>query len=324
MALFDFPLEQLRTYRPERAEPSDFDAFWQETLRETRAHPLNARFVPAETPLRTLNAYDVTFAGYGGQDVKGWLLLPRERRGELPCVVEFLGYGGGRGFATDWLAFASAGFAHFVMDTRGQGSGWLRGDTPDPEVEGGNPQVPGFMTRGILSPRTYYYRRVISDALRAVEAARSFDGVDAARLAVTGVSQGGGLTIAVAGLDAEVQFALPDVPFLCHFERAVRITDALPYAEIAQFCRLHRDRAETALETLGYFDGLHFAARARAEALFSVALMDLTCPPSTVFAAYNHYAGLKDLRLYPFNGHEGGQSVQTLEKLRLLQSRWEA
>ncbi|HEX7587587.1 MAG TPA: acetylxylan esterase, partial [Anaerolineae bacterium] len=31
MALFDKPLEELKTYRPQRVEPADFDAFWQAT-----------------------------------------------------------------------------------------------------------------------------------------------------------------------------------------------------------------------------------------------------------------------------------------------------
>lgn len=44
------------------------------------------------------------------------------------------------------------------------------------------------MTRGILQPATYYYRRVFTDAVRAVEAARSHPAVDAGRVAVTGDS----------------------------------------------------------------------------------------------------------------------------------------
>ena len=86
-------------------------------------------------------------------------------------VVEYIGYGGGRGLPIDWLLCASAGYAHFVMDTRGQGSAWSKGDTPDLESDGGNPHFPGFMTRGVLDPKTYYYRRVFTDAVRAVEAA---------------------------------------------------------------------------------------------------------------------------------------------------------
>src|SRR2546430_1428618 len=107
MAYFDLPFEQLQTYRPDRHEPADFDAFWQETLNNTRQHPLDARFEPVDYGLRTVETFDVTFNGYGGQPIKGWLLLPRQRTGPVPCVVEFIGYGGGRGFPTDWLLWSS-------------------------------------------------------------------------------------------------------------------------------------------------------------------------------------------------------------------------
>jgi cephalosporin-C deacetylase len=74
------------------------------------------------------------------------------------------------------------------------------------------------------------------------------------------------------------------------------------------------------MKTLAYFDGMQFAARAKTRAMFSVALMDLICPPSTVFAAFNHYAGEKQIAVYPFNGHEGGESIHEERKLTLLAS----
>jgi cephalosporin-C deacetylase len=317
MPFFDLPLDELQTYKPARTEPADFDAFWQATLSETGQHPLAAHFEAVETGLALVESFDVTFNGFGGQPIKGWLNLPRQRSGKLPCVVEYIGYGGGRGLPHDWLFWASAGYAHFIMDTRGQGSSWSRGDTPDLEPQGSSPQYPGFMTRGILDPKTYYYRRVFSDAARAVEAARAHEVVDGSRVAVTGGSQGGGITLAAAGL-AEVQASMPDVPFLCHYRRATQIVATHPYAELSNFCKIHRDKVETVFETLSYFDGVNFATRAKSPALFSVGLMDDICPPSTVYAAYNHYAGPKQIRAYEYNNHEGGANFQTVEKLKFL------
>jgi cephalosporin-C deacetylase len=322
MAYYDLPLEQLQTYQPPRQEPADFDAFWQESLAQTRQYPLEARFEPVDYGLRTVEAFDVTFNGYGGQPIKGWLLLPRRRSGLLPCVVEYIGYGGGRGFPTDWLLWSSAGYAHLVMDTRGQGSAWRKGDTGDQEVDGSTPQYPGFMTRGVLSPQTYYYRRVFMDAVRAVEVAATHPAIDAERIAVSGGSQGGGITLAVSGLEPKVKVAMPDVPFLCHYRRATQITDSHPYQEIVNFCKIHRDKIETVFNTLDYFDGLNFAVRARAQVLFAVSLMDDICPPSTVFAAYNYYAGPRQIKIWQFNRHEGGEGYQAVEKVKFLGGIW--
>ncbi|MDY6877236.1 MAG: acetylxylan esterase [Chloroflexota bacterium] len=322
MMLFDLPLEQLRTYRPPRKEPDDFDAFWQQTLEEARGFPLDAIFEPVDYGLRTVETFDVTFNGYGGQPIKGWLLLPRQRSKPLPCVVEYIGYGGGRSFPFAWLLWSSVGYAHLVMDTRGEGSVWCPGDTPDPEPEGANPQYPGFMTRGILDPKTYFYRRVFTDAVRAVEAARSHPTVEAGRIAVTGGSQGGGITLAVSGLVGDISVAMPDVPFLCHYRRATELTDAAPYNEIAKYCQIHRDKVDTVFHTLSYFDGINFATRSNAQALFSVGLMDMICPPSTVFAAYNYFAGPKEIKVWQYNNHEGGDVHQTIEKIKFLTDLW--
>ncbi len=324
MPLFDYPLERLRDYRPERNEPANFDQFWADTLTEADQHPLNAQFAAVDYGLRTVETFDLTFTGFGGQEIKGWLLLPRQRTGKLPCVVEYIGYGGGRAFPYNWLIWSSAGYAHLVMDTRGQGSSGTNshGDTPDPEPAGTNPQHPGFMTRGILRPETYYYRRLFTDATRAIRVAREHDAIDPARIAVAGNSQGGGITLAAAGLVPDVAVAMPNVPFLCHYRRATELVDTNPYAEITRYCVVHRDQVDTVFHTLSYFDGMNFATRANAQALFSVGLMDNICPPSTVFAAYNHYAGQKDIRIWQFNNHEGGGQHQQREQVQFLQGIW--
>lgn len=315
MPHFDMPLHDLKSYLPERNEPDDFDAFWDATLEDARTHPLNARFDEIAYRFATIDTYDVTFNGFGGQAIKGWLLLPKQRSAPLACIVEYIGYGGGRGFPHDWLKWSALGYAHFVMDTRGQGSRWLNGDTPDNADDGQSPQHPGFMTRGILSPESYYYRRLMTDAVRAVEAAQSHPDIDAQKVIVTGGSQGGGLTLAVAGLLPDLLAAMPNVPFMSHFSRAIRLIETEPYNEIAHYLKIHRQKIDSVMRTLGYFDVMNFSARATAPTLFAVGLMDTICPPSTVFAAYNHYQGEKQIEVYEFNNHEGGQTFHALKQV---------
>jgi cephalosporin-C deacetylase len=115
---------------------------------------------------------------------------------------------------------------------------------------------------------------------------------------------------------------MPDVPFLADFPRAITFTHANPYTEIVRYLKAHRDHVDRALATLAYFDVAILGRRATAPALFSVGLMDQICPPSTVYAAFNHYGGPKQITEYPFNDHEGGQGFHDVVKLRWLAERF--
>ena len=317
----DLPLEALRAYAPALAIPADFDSFWAATVAEARRPDLALTCLPIDNHLALVDTFDLTYAGFGGTPVRAWLHLPVGRTGPLPVVVEFVGYGGGRGLPHERFLFAAAGYAHVVMDTRGQGSSWAVGDTADPDAAGA-PFHPGFMTQGILDPATYYYRRVFSDAVRAIDAARSHEAIDATRVAVTGGSQGGGISLAVAGLVPDIAAVMPDVTFLSDFPRAITFVDSDPYGEIVRYLKAHRDHVDRALATLAYFDVAILGRRATAPALFSVGLMDEICPPSTVYAAFNWYAGPKEIREYPFNNHEGGQGFHDIAKLSWLAERF--
>jgi cephalosporin-C deacetylase len=313
----DLPLEELREYRPDVAEPPDFDAFWAERVQEARSHDAGPTFAPVETPLRYAEVLDVTFPGHAGDPVKGWLFIPRDLEPDTALVVEYVGYGGGRGHPIDWLPLVSAGHPHFLMDTRGQGGGWRGADTSDPG-DTGAPSTAGFMTRGIADPRTYYFTRLYVDAVRAVDAARSHPVAAGRPLATAGASQGGALALAAAAHAGDVAATLADVPFLAHLRRAVQITDAKPFGELIDYGSVHPDRVEQVFGTLAYIDAVNHARRATARALFSVGLIDEITPASTVFAAYNHYAGPKEIAVYPFNGHEGGGTRHRLAQLAFL------
>lgn len=322
MGHVDLPLAELREYWPEVAEPADFDDFWLRTLADARAAAGDVEVTPVEPGLAGVDVFDVTFPGYGGHPIKGWYARPKGAQGALACIVEIAGYGGGRGLSFEHTLWPSAGYAYFILDTRGQGSTWgAGGDTPDPV--GSAAATPGYMTRGILDPATYYFTRVITDAVLAVDTARVLPGVDGTKVIFKGTSQGGGVTLAVAGLVPDLAAVMPDVPFLCHFERAVSMADTMPYPEIRNYLAVHRDVIDTVFTTLSYVDGVNFAKRATAPSLWSIALMDDVCPPSTCFAAYNNYGeraggAAKDVVVYPYNGHEGGGAHQLARQLAFV------
>jgi cephalosporin-C deacetylase len=320
MALFDLPLDQLEKYRPTIDEPADFDAFWTGTLAEASEHHPLAAVEPIRTDLKLIDTWDVTFTGFGGHPIRAWYSRPAGTQGHsLPAVVEYLGYGRGRGRPGERLTWPCAGYAHLLMDTRGQGGQYGNGgDTPDPV--GSGPSTPGFLTRGITSPHTAYLRRLLTDAARAVDAAAALPDVEG--VAVVGNSQGGGMAIAAAGLNPRARALLASSPLLCHFGRNIAITDAQPYGEIVQFLSVHRDSADEVLTALSYFDAVHFARRTTVPALFATGLRDTICPPSGVFAAYNALAaGDKEIAVYPFNHHEGGEAHHVVRQLAWLTAR---
>jgi cephalosporin-C deacetylase len=320
VAQTDLPLDQLEQYRPPREERDDFDVFWRDTLAEARAAGGPPRFREVDCGLPETVVEDVELSGYAGDPVRGWFIRPRYASAPLACVVRYLGYNSGRGLPHQWTMLPAAGYAVLVMDTRGQGSAEYVGATPDPH--GSAPHVAGRLSHGLADHRTHYYRRVFTDAALAVDAARAHPAVDPARVVVAGASQGGGIALAAAGLSDGLAGALVDVPFLCHYRRAVQVSDAHPYRELAVYLTTRRGAEEDVFRALSYVDGVNFAARADAPALFSVGLADEVCPPSTVYAAFHHYRGPKRIEVYPYNGHEGGGPHHQVEQLRFLADRF--
>ena len=112
MPLWDLDPETLVSYAAaDVAEPADFDEFWVGTLAQARTHDLALRLQPVDTGLALVDVFDVTFAGFDGQPVRGWLTRHRDVPGPLPGVLTCNGYGG-RGLATGHLGWAA------LMDTR--------------------------------------------------------------------------------------------------------------------------------------------------------------------------------------------------------------
>lgn len=314
MASIDWPLEKLVDYRPALTTRADFDVFWASARAQSDKVPLNATFTPVRDALPLAHVYDVAFDGVDGVRVKGWFLTPRDISRPLPAVVQFIGYTGGRDYPHALSFHVLNGFCAFTMDSRGQGG------ATGQRLETGHGGVRGYITHGILDRDDYYYRNFYLDTIRAVEATRARPEVDGNRIAAVGGSQGGALTIACAGLSPNVRAMAPDVPWLSHFRRSIDLAVG-PYEEITDFLKRFPDQIERAFETLSYFDNMNLASKVTAgHAYYSVGLWDNICPPSTVYASYNHLPAhvKKSIEVYPYNGHEGGGNLHLQRKLKWL------
>ena len=299
MPLGELPREALKTYRPDPPTPPDLRQFWRDTLAEASLAPLNPSLEQIDYPVAGLRVCRAFYDGWKGARICAWFLARDGARAQ-PTLVFYHGYSGSKGQVYDYLGWALQGYTVIAVDVRGQA-----GDSSDPgNYPGGH--VSGWMTSGITSPQTYYYRGAYVDCVRALDFAVAQPEVDPDRIGVLGVSQGGGLSLAVAALDPRPKLSMPEVPFLCHFRRALEVTNQNPYQELAVYVNRYPDREETVYRTLTYFDNLSLADRITCPVLMTVGLQDLVCPPSTVFAVYNRLSSSeKDLRVYPYGVHEG-------------------
>ena len=303
MPWYDMPLDRLREYRTSTREPDGLDHWWAERLRDARERARPTAVAVHEPGLYApFEVSDVEFSGGAGNRVRAWYITP-PGRAATGIVVKFIGYGGGRGVPAEHMLLPSLRYAVLVMDSRGQGGRWTTGATAD--GVGTGPENSLVMTRGITTPEEYYYTRMFVDAALAIDTARELAGSPAARIAVTGGSQGGALALAAAALRADaVLVCHADVPFLCDIQRAITLAPHAPYTEIPEFLAENVDLIPQALDTLRYIDCALLARRIAATTLVSVGLMDDICPPSTVFAAYNEISAAgKEIAVYPYSGH---------------------
>lgn len=127
MPAFDLPMRELERHRPEVQEPPDFDGFWRDTLKEAAQTDVLVSVRPVESGLRLTQTWDVTFRGFAGDPVRAWYSRPAGVGEPLPGVVEYAGYGRGRGLPHERLTWVNAGYAHLLMDNRGQGDQYGNG-----------------------------------------------------------------------------------------------------------------------------------------------------------------------------------------------------
>jgi len=294
-AAFD-PLE-IRASLP---VPDDFDEFWTSQKQKLARVPLSARQSPVKSPGADVECFDVQIDCGGDQPVSGYFARPvRAQPGSLPAVL----YVHGAGVRSSQLqsAYGEARRGRLALDINAHGI--PNGQSSEFYEELNQGRLKGYRHAGRESRDTCYFLGMFVRLMRAMDFLCAQPEWDGEILIVRGGSQGGGQALAAAGLDARVTAIYAGVPALCdHSGNAV--------GRVAGWPKLvpRRDDGQPDPAILGvarYFDGMNFATRTRADAIVSVGLIDSTCPPTTVYAAYNGLGGEKKLIVGPLSGHEG-------------------
>jgi len=302
MPIVDMPLEKLNRYQGTNPRPDDVDVYWNNALAEMKAVDPQATLSASSFKAPDMECFDLYFTGVRGARVYAKYIRPKKAK-KSPAVVQFHGYSSNSGDWCDKLQWAASGFCVAAMDCRGQG-----GKSQDVGGVKGTTQT-GHIIRGLNDcPENLLFRHIFLDAAQLAGIVMNMPEVDADRVGTFGCSQGGGLSLACAALEPRVKRAVSIYPFLCDYKRVWEMDLAKnAYAELSSFFRYFDPmhiRQDEIFTRLGYIDCQHIAGRIRGEVLMATGLMDMVCPPSTQFAAYNKITSKKNMVIYPDFGHE--------------------
>ncbi|HOK09396.1 MAG TPA: alpha/beta fold hydrolase [Candidatus Hydrogenedens sp.] len=303
MPVFELPLEELWKYQGRNPKPEDFDDYWQRALAELKTLDFKVELIPASFHSKIAECFDLYFNSVRGARIHAQYLRPAKRSKPCPTLLKFHGYGGNAGDWYEKLGFVAEGFCVTAMDVRGQG-----GQSTETGNIVGN-TLKGHIIRGLDDvPDNLLYRHIFLDTVALVSVITQFEEVDENKLGAYGMSQGGALTLACAGLEPRIKKLAPMCPFLCDYKRVWEMDLAEEaYEELKTYFRLfdpRHEREDEIFRKLGYIDCQYLAERIQGEVLMAIGLMDQICPPSTQFSAYNKIKSPKKVILYPDFAHE--------------------
>lgn len=286
------------TFKPGFTEPADFQKFWDDAKAELAKIPLDPKLEKVELPKTQQGAFqcwDVKVGSIGGTPVSGYLVMPAGAKSRsLPVIVTFHGAG---------VRSANKSFNPKAITFDVNAHGIANGQSPEFYANLSKKELSVYWRINAGSREQFYFRNMFLRVQRALDFVKSIPEWDGKNLIVSGSSQGGAQSIVAAGMDPQVTLMFASVPALCDhggilagresgWPRLIALKDGKP-------------ADENIVKTTPYFDCAFFAKRIKADAYFTVGLVDRTCVPTSVYATFNSIPGKKNITVYPDKGHVG-------------------
>ena len=299
---------------PSLPVPEDFDAFWTQQKARLAAVPMQPNLTPVKSPMDGIECFDAEIQCVPPRPVSGYFARPAGAAPKrLPAIL--LVHGAGvRSSSLGGAAGSAKRFNALAMDINAHGIANGKPNAFYLDLTAG--ELKGYPAAGREDREKCYFLGMFLRLARAMDFLTSQPEWDGKVLIVKGSSQGGGQAIAAAGLDPRVTLISAGVPAICdHTGKAVGRINGWP--------KLVPDKDgkpdPKVLQVARYFDGMNFAARAKAEAIFSVGFIDATCAPTSVYAAYNNLPGKKQIVNEPLMGHSGSPKLERATEAAIIQ-----
>lgn len=283
--------------KPTTELPADFEKFWENAKTEAAKVPMDVKLVLLpDRCTEKVNVYQANIQNYKvGMRLYGILCMPK-KAGKYPALLRVPGagvrpYGGDISTAENGVITLEIGIHGIPV-------------TMDPAIylDLGKTTLDGYPFFNLDDRDRYYYKRVYLGCVRAIDFLYSLPEFDGSTLGVTGGSQGGALTIVTAGLDSRVKFLAAFYPALCD------VTGYL-FGRAGGWPHMFNDynkafnNKKDKIETSKYYDVVNFARNVKVPGFYSWGYNDTTCPPTSMFSAYNVIQAPKSLNIFEETGH---------------------
>ena len=283
--------------QPAISNPSDFLLFWEKAKADLAKIPLDARMtLLPERCTENVNVYQVNIQNYRpGTRLYGILCIPK-KEGKYPAILKVPG-AGVRAYAGD-IATAEKGFITLEIGIHGVPVNM------DPSVYNNlmAGALSGYWNNNLDDKDRFYYKRVYMGCVRANDFLVQLPQYDGSNLGVMGGSQGGALSIITAALDSRVKFLAAFFPALSDLTGYLK-GRAGGWPHLFDKNSLAFNNKKDKIETAGYYDVVNFARLLKVPGMYSWGFNDETCPPTSMYAAYNVITSPKELFIAQETGH---------------------
>jgi cephalosporin-C deacetylase len=284
--------------------PDDFDSFWDGMKNKLAAVPVEPKLVSVKSPIKDIESFDVTAPALG-QPISAYMAKPvGAKPRSLPIILTVHGAGVNDSSLAGSAGWAAKGFLAMDMNAHGLPNGKPKQFYADLKV-------------GVMKDYRYehksdrekaYFTGMMLRLVRAIDVLTARPEWDGKHVVVSGASQGGYQAIAAAGIDGRVTFFAAGVPAGCDHS-GMLVNRIAGWPKIVPVVDGKPDMA--VLEAYRYLDCMNFATRTKAKgAYFTVGFIDTTCPPTSIYAAYNQLNIPKEIYDDIPSGHSHSQAAR--------------
>ena len=294
LATVGFDPEQIK---PAAVNPDDFIQFWNNAKLDLAKIPMDARMtLLPERSTEKVNVYHIDLQNFRvGSRLYGILCVPK-KPGKYPALLKVPG-AGIRPYNGD-VATAEKGVITLEIGIHGVPVVL----EPNVYTNLSVGALSGYPAFNLEDRDRYYYKRVYMGCVRANDFLTSLPEFDGSTLGVTGGSQGGALSIITAALDPRVKFLGAYYPALSDLT-GFMIGRAGGWPHLFNKDNVNVGSTTDKVKTTGYYDVVNFARQLKVPGMYSWGFNDVTCPPTSMYAAYNVITAPKSLFLAVETGH---------------------